>query len=427
MSKPRIYRNANGEVVVRTGILDDEGASFTNANPLPVLTGAQGQDAFGRHRVSQPETLFDSKQLYDKAPLVFDEDITNTSGNATSTWGNATVTMHAEAGDTIVRQSKVRMNYQPGKSQFAALTGVLPSGTGVTARVGLFTATDGLFFERDAGTMSVVVRNESTDVAITNASWNVDRMDGTGPSKVNVNFDKNQIFFIDYEWLGVGQIRYGLFLNGLPWVVHTVSNVNSLDLPYLDTPNQPVRYEVSVATGGDPADMKHVCSTVASEGGVQANGIIRTFTTGETAITAGTVGTIYPLLGIRLKSTHLDATVLTQSVNLIATTADDFEWLLLLNPTVVGTFTYGNETNSAVQSALANGTQIITNDSWDVLLGGGFTKNAQQGASSVNATLENALRIGSLIDGTPDEIVLAVRPLGADADMHATLTVRELV
>jgi len=424
---PRVYRNTNGEVVVRTGLHDSEGVDITDTNPLTVLTGAQGRDAFGRQRVSQPETLFDSKQLYDKAPLVFDESITNTSGNATSTWGNATVTMHAEAGDTIIRQSKVRMNYQPGKSQLAALTGVLPAGTGVTARVGLFTATDGLFFERDAGTMGVVVRNDSVDVVVTSDSWNVDRMDGTGPSGVTVNFDKNQIYFIDYEWLGVGQVRYGLFLNGLPWVVHTVSNVNALDLPYLDTPNQPVRYEISVAAGGDPADMKHVCSTVASEGGVQANGVIRTITTGGTPITAAVVGTIYAILGIRLKSTHLDATVLTQSVNLIATTADDFEWLLLLNPTVAGAFTYGNVSNSALQTATGATANTITADSWDVLLSGGFTKNTQQGASSVNATLENALRIGSLIDGTPDEIVLAVRPLGADADMHATLTVRELV
>jgi len=410
-----------------TQVYDEDGNVIGDDNPMQVIPGEQARDAFARTRISEPETLFDSKMLYDKAPLIFDESITNVSGNATSTWGNATVTMHAEAGDTIIRQSKMRMNYQPGKSQFAALTGVLPGGAGVTSRLGLFTAANGIFFERVTDVLKVVLRNNSVDTGVAKDNWNVDSFDGSGPSGVAVNFDKAQIYFIDFEWLGVGQVRFGLFLNGQPWVAHKITNVNALDLPYIDTPNQPVRYEVSVAGGGASADMKHICSTVASEGGVQANGLIRAFTTGSTPITALTAGTIYPLLGVRLKGTHLDATILAQSVNMIATTADDFEWLLLLNPTVSGTFTYGDEANSALQFVVGDGTQTIADGLWDVLLGGGFTKNAQQGASNVNATLENALRIGSLIDGTQDELVLAVRSLGASATMHATLTLRELV
>jgi len=396
-------------------------------NAIPIAAGAQGADAFARLRVSQPVTLFDSKMLYDKAPLTWSESITNTSGNATSTWENASVTMHAEAGDTIIRQSKVRMNYQPGKSQLASFTGVLPGGTGVTSRAGLFTAADGLFFQRSGDVVSVVVRNNTTDTAIAETAWNVDKLDGTGPSGVTVDWDKAQIWFVDYEWLGVGKIRFGVFLDGLPWVVHAITNINALTVPYIDTPNQPVRYEVAVEAGGDSVDMHHICSTVMSEGGLEPTGIIRAVSVGGTAVTTATVGTIYPLLGVRLKSTHLDATVLLQSVNLIAVTADDFEWLLLFNPTVTGTLTYADEANSALQAAIGDGTQTVAEDAWDVLLNCGFTKNTQQGASSVNATLNNALRLGSTIAGTPDEIVLAVRPLGADADIHAALTVRELL
>src|SRR6056297_3269043 len=155
---PLVYRNSKGEVVNRVGLHDSDGIDITALNPLSVLSGGQALDAFGRQRVSQPQTLFDSKQLYDKAPLTFDESITNTSGNATSTFANASVGMHAEAGDTIIRQSKVRMNYQPGKSQFAALTGILASGTGVTSRIGIFTAANGLLFQRVNSELQVVVR-----------------------------------------------------------------------------------------------------------------------------------------------------------------------------------------------------------------------------------------------------------------------------
>ncbi len=68
-------------------------------------------DAFGRLRVSNPVTLFDSKLLYDKAPLFWDESETDVSGNAASTHvaADSLVTMHVEAGDTIIRQTRQRL------------------------------------------------------------------------------------------------------------------------------------------------------------------------------------------------------------------------------------------------------------------------------------------------------------------------------
>src|SRR5574343_989382 len=95
------------------------------------------RDPFGRIRVSEPYTLFESKQLHDKQPLVYDEDITDGSGNADSSHvtADACVTMYVESGDTIIRQSFVALPYQPGKGQYALLTGVLgEQAAGVTSR-----------------------------------------------------------------------------------------------------------------------------------------------------------------------------------------------------------------------------------------------------------------------------------------------------
>lgn len=90
-------------------------------HPLPTtskISDSANIDAFGRIRTSYPNTIFDCKQLYDKQPLFFDEQITNNSGTATSTHSsaNAAVTMTVGANDTIIRQTKIRFNYQPGKS-----------------------------------------------------------------------------------------------------------------------------------------------------------------------------------------------------------------------------------------------------------------------------------------------------------------------
>ena len=49
-----------------------------------------------------------------------------------------------------------------------------------------------------------------------------------------------------------------------------------------------------------------------------------------------------------------------------------------------------------------------------------------QGGGNAGGDLKNSLLLGAKIDGTPDEIVLCVRPLSANADIQGSLTWREL-
>ncbi len=84
---------------------------------------------------------------------------------------------------------------------------------------------------------------------------------------------------------------------------------------------------------------------------------------------------------------------------------------MLFNPTVAGTFTYGNETNSALQFVIGATDNLVTGGTH---IAGGYaeTGGGQGGGASVIAELNNALMLGSAIDGTRDEIVLAVRAIG---------------
>jgi len=200
------------------------------------LADSQATDPFGRIRVSNPHTIFDSKQLYDKNPLFWSESTTNASGNALSSHSttDASVSMYVEAGDTIIRQTKTHWNYQPAKGQLAFITGVITAGgTGVKARIGLFTATDGLFFEMSGTTMGVVRRKASADTRIAQADWNLDTMDGNGESGVTLDFSKAQIFVIDFEWLGVGRVRMGVVIDGVVYYVHEFVHANYVTAVYM--------------------------------------------------------------------------------------------------------------------------------------------------------------------------------------------------
>jgi hypothetical protein len=195
---------------------------------------------------------------------------------------------------------------------------------GATARIGMFTATNGMFFEYDGQTLWAVRRNSTTqlsgfinatngsstitgatvngvstlfskqchpgqfisirgmcyrimsiasdtslqisppyrgltlvgkntaiiseinDVKIAQTAWNLDRMDGTGPSGYNIDLSKIQMFYVDYSWYGAGAIRFG-FKDQAGQVVycHRFIHNNNMTEAFLRSGNLPARYEVN--------------------------------------------------------------------------------------------------------------------------------------------------------------------------------------
>lgn len=380
-------------------------------------------DAFGRFRTSQPFTLFDSKLLFDKQPLLWAEKITNGSGNAASTHGvvNASVTMHAESGDTIIRQTWQRLVYQPGKSQYIAMTGVIGAGaTGVIKRLGLFTGTDGIFFEQNGTTLGVAIRKNSSDTLVTQGNWNIDKMDGTGPSGVNFDPTKVQIFVIDFQWLGTGRVRLGLNIEGRTHYIHQFVHANLVTSVYMSSPNLPLRYEISSTSG--IGELVHICTVVSAEGGREKTELTFTESTSGVHVAAATADIVYAVIGLRLKTTHLGVQIRPVHVSMIVEgQANDFEWLVLLDPVVAGTFTYANRTNSAIQVAkgatantITGGTQLLA----------GFGSRAEL---AVDNAFEQSFVLGADVDNIPNEMVLCVRPLSNNQNVQGAISWREVI
>lgn len=396
-------------------------------------------DAFGRWRVSNPETIFDSKQLFDNSPLFWDDQEvsgTGTSSSHDTDSATTTISVSATTAGKRVRQTKMRFNYQPGKSQLVLLTGVIgDQGTDIAARLGIFDDDNGIFLVNTGGTAGIGIRSStsgsSVDNLIAQANWNIDTMDGNGASGITLDWDKAQIFFIDIEWLGVGRVRTGFVVDGKIYYAHEFLHANNITTVYMTTPNLPLRYEIEAGgTNPNTGSLKHICSSVISEGGSQDLGVTRYASTAGTALTTDNENEMFAVIGIKLKSTALGATVKILNVALQLQTASiTAEWALYYNPSVAGTFTYSDQTNSAVQIATGATANSVTGG---IQIAGGFVESGgvQSGSSgSGGAGIDSALRLGSLIDGTPDTIVLAVRPVGGDsaANFEGSLTWRELV
>jgi len=408
----------------------------TNNSNLEVSVQEYGDtpaiDAFDRLRTSEPFTLFDSKQLHDKQPLFWGEKI---GGSATSVHSSANsevkMSVTADSGDYVIRQTKQRFNYQPGKSQEILMTFHSPQATGITSRIGLFdddgtgdnlTPGNGIFFECDGALSWNIAKDGTITETVAQSSWNVDPLDGTGKSGNTLDMTSAQIMIMDFEWLGVGRVRVGFVIDGLIFYCHYFNHANdpAFTSVYMSTPNLPLRY--SIETDGTTAShVDHICSTVMSEGGVEKTGVLRGVDMGDSLTTGYTTGSSYALVGIRLKDAYKDISVIPVSVPIVLGSSDTYKWTLQLNPTVAGTFTYGDLADSAIQYATGTTSNTIT-PGLILATGGGSTATRASAGE-----LETALRIGSNIAGTQDELVLVLTPLSTNVSAWGGFNFRELL
>ncbi len=391
--------------------------------------GAAGTDAFGRQRVSNPEMIFNSKQIFDNQPLYWDdiqESGTGTSSTYSSNTASSTLSVSASTAGKRTRQTFMRFNYQPSKSQLIFITGILKAsggGAGVISRMGYFDDNNGLFLECNAGTINLVRRTytggSASDNTIPQSSWNLDKMDGTGASEITLDFTKTQIFMMDFEWLGVGKVRFGFNVEGVTYYVHELSAANNLTTVYMSTPNLPIRYQIINDGTGIASSINCICSAVISEGGreeVATNGYV---STGNVAITA-TKNVTNAILATRLKSGYLGATIDVIDLSLLTTSNDNYQWQLYMNPSGINGLTYSGINNSSLEYAIApNGTAI----SGGFAIAGGY---AQAKTDIQAASLKSLMKLGSSVTGRKDVLVLSCLPLGAsDSVVYGSLNYRE--
>ena len=313
-------------------------------------------DAFGRIRVSQPLTLFDSSHRFDDNGLW--STATATSGTAVfnSAQGLVDLTVTAASGSSVVRETIKVFSYQPGKSLLVLNTFVMSSAkAGLTQRVGYYGVGNGYYLEQVGTTVQFVERSSVTgsviNTPVLQANWNGDKLDGTGASGLTLDLTKAQILFSDFEWLGVGSVRVGFIINGQYIICHTFHHANLITSTYITTASLPIRYEIFNTAGTSSSSvLKQICSTVISEGGYELRGLQQAVGTPITSARAlATAGTLYPMVSIRLKSTRLDSIVVATAISIIGNTSANYNWQVVAAGTTTGGSWVSAGANSSVE------------------------------------------------------------------------------
>jgi hypothetical protein len=388
-------------------------SSYSIVNSEIAYRNSPNIDAFGRLRVSNPFTLFDSSHRFADNGLWSTEASTGGTAVFNTSQGLMDLSVTAASGSEVIRETTKVFAYQPGKSLLVLSTFVMNAAkTGLRQRIGYYGTGNGYYLEQNDSTISFVERS-SVSGAIVNtpvlkSNWNVDKMDGTGPSGVILDLTKAQILFMDLEWLGVGTVRIGFVIDGNFCVCHKFQHANIITSTYITTASLPLRYEITNTAGTDSVSiLKQICSSIMSEGGYELSGAQQAVALPvNTPRTLGTIGTFYPVISLRLKSTRLDAIIIPSAVSALPTSSGNFNWQII----AVGTTTGGSWVSAGTSSGVEYNTTGTSFSGGRVVASGYFSATNQSSGKidiQKNALFQFQLERNGLTS-TPYELTLIV-------------------
>ena len=394
-------------------------------------------DSFGRLRVSNPLTLFDSSHRYRDNNLWSSLTAVGGSTQFNQNQGLIDMTVSNLSGSNVIRETTKVFSYQAGKSLLVMNTFIMaPSATNLRQRVGYFGQDNGIYFQLDDNTISFVERSlvngsPSSETIVPLSAWNGDKLDGTGSSGFTLDITKAQIFWMDVEWLGVGTVRCGFIINGQFIVCHSFHHANLIASTYITTASLPLRYEITnkAATSG-ARTMKQVCSTVISEGGYELRGLQQAVSIPINApITFAAANTYYPIISIRLKSSpnRLDAIVILTALSILGDgDGKNYNWRVVAS----GTTTGGTWVNAGIDSSVEyniSGTSFAGGR----ILASGYVSSNNQSSPSVDILKEALFKFQlerNSFTSTPYELTLVagINTSSGTTGMYASMDWEEI-
>ena len=266
------------------------------------------------------------------------------------------------SGQKVIRQTVRYMNYNPGYSQRIFTTQKYDIGkTNLKQTVMYGDDLNGLGFCLDGITFNIFKRSSVTgsvvNTYIPQSDW-LDVMDGSGsdrnPSGIKLDVTKVSIQDIDFQWLGVGRVRYALNINGNNVSFYEFDHANTTSSVYMKTPSLPVRYEIeNTGTTASASSLEQICCSVTSEGGYLIPGFEAS--AGNKFSAERAITTRVPIFAVRLKSAFPSGEPNRRSVryltaNYSARLSDaSFELVHVHNPLTITADWIDNGESSAVE------------------------------------------------------------------------------
>ena len=390
-------------------------------------------DAFGRVRVATPSYVFDSQLTYNLLTLIYEQvtlnggatithDATNRSGNmafaATTTGGKAFM------------QTFEHFRYQPGRSHGIFVTfNFIETMADTLKFAGYSDGANGIELQQSGSTVQIALLSDTTlgDQIVTKANWNLDKLDGTGPSGIILDLTKVQILVIAFQALYSGRVQVGFDIGGEVVFAHEFDHANNVTYPFIQTANLPIRCGMT-CTGTVTTTMRFICASVTSSGGQEdlsgfpfsAQGAVTASSGARTHILSVRPKTTFNSIANRIK-------FVLESIDVLVTGNSPILWELCIGQAISGTTTF-NDVNATYSSFEYNTAGTISGSPAMVLQAGyiaaSATTNRSQNyriANRIPITLDAAGVVRIL--GTLSLIVTGV---GATSACQVTMNWKEI-
>lgn len=396
-----------------------------NNNPAVKYSDSPNLDAFGRLRVSEITSILEISQVYDKRPYVIDEVI---GGTATST--HSKIFSHVQMSGTgansyVIRQSFLYAPYQPGKSQIfegsfsnfqiennvIKRVGQFSSGTGSTYTESL----DGYFLESNGVTNSIsfqVWRSGTLTLSAHTSVWNITEFDVS-----TINWSLSQLMMVDYQWLGVGRMRFYMVFGGIPYLLYERTGTNNLSNVYMTSPNKPIRYELRTLSGTGSFNM--ICAQASIEGALNQLWLPCSISHQQTT-TLSVENTKYAWLGIKMNKGYEEISPILKQISILNTSNDDYLVTVEIDPVITGSYSFSASTQPEILRSFGDGTQTVTTNG-NILAS--FIGAAGTSSLTSYELLDSQLNPGKKINGEPQQLWICITPLGANATFRGTVNV----
>jgi hypothetical protein len=393
------------------GITGTVNANITGGNVTSTLDGTN-LDAFGRLRVSNPVTLFDTNNLYLSGGQFANLNATGGTYTYVPAESSFNMAVTAANGSSVIAQARYTQAYQPGKSLLninSFCFGTLKANC--RQRVGYFTATNGIYFEADGEDLYLVIRSSASgslvEERIAQTSWNTNTMKtgaSPNPSGYNLNPALTNIFWCDIEWLGVGNVRAGFIVNGQFIVCHTFQHANQAGNTkvYMTSAVCNPRYEITNtgATTGSTT-MKQICASVISEGGYTPTPLYNYISNDTNVTRISAANTVTALCAVRVNPAYPDAVVKPAQIDLLTTDVRYGQLKLVVNPSI-NVASWSNVANSCMQTA------IISNTISDGTVVFAQTASSRSDIAITDGPGLAGIQLGRDVNGNTDVLVYAV-------------------
>ena len=224
-------------------------AAVKNTSPLETdyaiatrnIYPASARAGFGQLSVAQETCVASINFVY--GLINTDVCTTAVANSATATVSNtnhATLSTGTNAAGSATLKSNRGARYTPGQGMVARFTALFTAGaSGSRQLIGVGDASNGLFFGYSGSSFGIVRRFAGVDTFVSASNFNVDKLDGTGPSGMTIATATGNVFEIKFQWLGYGAVFFSVenANTGRMQVVHVLTHANANTNTTIATPH----------------------------------------------------------------------------------------------------------------------------------------------------------------------------------------------